>query len=260
MNRRTFLKTMGLCTAGYLSNLYAQNKVKVTLKKVKDGSNELKADVFIKNNVPTGGLELLIRTDKNLPDLANFNFEDFGNLPDMDYQFNSKRAEGDEEYNSAKIGAFPFRVVDNEKETLSDYTPGDRYFGTLNLGNISDGDFIFSVKAPEALGPSYIPPEIKFEDFDEEPQTGDINDFKVYQNYPNPFKSITTIDYDLKERAKVFLEIYDIKGGKVFDYDAGHQEAGKKSLNLNLNLASGIYFYNLRAGNEFQAKRMVVVK
>ena len=90
-------------------------------------------------------------------------------------------------------------------------------------------------------------------------------------NYPNPFNPETWIPYHLAEAADVTLTVYDTKGAPVCQLDLGHQPAGDYTTrtraaywdgqNENGELvASGVYFYQFRAGNYTAVQRMVIVK
>ena len=90
-------------------------------------------------------------------------------------------------------------------------------------------------------------------------------------NYPNPFNPETWIPYHLAHAADVTLTIYDKKGTVVRQLDLGHQPAGFYTTRANAaywngrnaggeSVASGIYFYQLRAGNYSALRRMVIVK
>ncbi len=90
--------------------------------------------------------------------------------------------------------------------------------------------------------------------------------FELYQSYPNPFNSQTVIKYDLLKSCQVTLSIYNILGQKVRTLVSELQEPGPKSLNWNgkdekgRDLASGIYFYQLKAGEVTRTRRMVLLK
>ena len=90
-------------------------------------------------------------------------------------------------------------------------------------------------------------------------------------NYPNPFNPETWIPYQLAHAADVQVTIYDIKGAMVRQLDLGHQSAGyytdrsKAAYWDGRNesgelVASGIYFYQLRAEDYLATRRMVIVK
>jgi hypothetical protein len=91
-------------------------------------------------------------------------------------------------------------------------------------------------------------------------------DFELYQSYPNPFNNQTIIKYDLLKPCQVSLTIYNILGQKVKTLVNERQEAGSKIVNWGgknekgKDLASGIYFYQLKAGDLTQTKRMVLLK
>ena len=81
------------------------------------------------------------------------------------------------------------------------------------------------------------------------------------QNYPNPFNSSTTIGYILSSRQQVYLHVYDVLGREVRTLAAGIQEAGYQEVQFDARgLSSGVYFYRIIAGNNIEAKRMVLIK
>jgi hypothetical protein len=85
--------------------------------------------------------------------------------------------------------------------------------------------------------------------------------FTLEQNYPNPFNPTTLISYQLPVASDVKLDIYDVLGRNVMSLVNGRQEAGSYTFTLNAsNLATGIYFYRLQAGNFVSTKKMMLVK
>ena len=89
-------------------------------------------------------------------------------------------------------------------------------------------------------------------------------------NYPNPFNPETWIPYQLDAPADVKLTIYDMNGGIVRRLEVGHQAAGmyrsrSRALywdgrnNHGEFVASGLYFYTLKAG-EFAATRKMLIR
>lgn len=90
--------------------------------------------------------------------------------------------------------------------------------------------------------------------------------FSLAQNYPNPFNPSTQISFSLPRTSDVRLDIYNILGQRVTrlvneklsagDYVAdwnGYDRAGR-------TVASGIYFYRLKAGDFVETRRMVLLK
>ena len=85
--------------------------------------------------------------------------------------------------------------------------------------------------------------------------------YMLEQNFPNPFNSATTISYQIPSRAQVVLKIYDILGREVTTIVNSKQYAGYYEYQWNpQNMASGIYFYSLIAGDVQLQKKMVLLK
>ena len=90
-------------------------------------------------------------------------------------------------------------------------------------------------------------------------------------NYPNPFNPETWIPYRLSEDAFVTLTIYDGSGRAVRTLDVGHRiasayESRSKAIywdgrnELGEQVASGVYFYTLTAGDFSATRRMLILK
>ncbi len=85
--------------------------------------------------------------------------------------------------------------------------------------------------------------------------------FSLAQNSPNPFNPSTLISYSLPEDAYVKLVVRSITGQVVETLRDEAQTAGFYSLRFDASgLASGMYFYTIRAGSFVQTKKMTVVK
>jgi len=86
-------------------------------------------------------------------------------------------------------------------------------------------------------------------------------EFKLEQNFPNPFNPTTKIQYQLPQDARVTLKVYDILGSEVATLVNEEQEAGYKEVQFNgNNIASGMYVYRLQAGDFISTKKMLMVK
>jgi tetratricopeptide (TPR) repeat protein len=80
-------------------------------------------------------------------------------------------------------------------------------------------------------------------------------------NYPNPFNPSTTINYTIPKTEKVTLEVYDIVGRRIAELVNTEKPAGTHSVRFDASsLASGIYFYTIRAGEFLQTKKMLLIK
>ena len=89
--------------------------------------------------------------------------------------------------------------------------------------------------------------------------------FALSQNFPNPFNPSTVIGYQLSAAGDVTLKVYDVLGREmatlVDEYkDAGYHEVEFQSSVGSLQLASGIYYYQLRAGSFVESKKMIYLK
>jgi hypothetical protein len=88
-----------------------------------------------------------------------------------------------------------------------------------------------------------------------------ITGYALMQNYPNPFNPSTTISYQLPQNSFVTLKVYNILGNEVATLVNEQQTAGKYNFNFKANnLASGVYFYKLTAGNFTSIKKLTLLK
>jgi hypothetical protein len=85
--------------------------------------------------------------------------------------------------------------------------------------------------------------------------------YKLYQNYPNPFNPTTTIKFDIGKAANVKIVVYDLLGREVGMPVNSFYMPGTYEIKYNmLNLASGIYFYQLSAASYRDVKKMILLK
>ena len=92
------------------------------------------------------------------------------------------------------------------------------------------------------------------------------DDFRLNQNFPNPFNSFTSISYDLKYDSSVLIDIYNLKGQHIVTLVNDLQGKGIKIIQWygldkdGHQVESGIYFYKLKAGDFIQTRKMVLLK
>jgi len=85
--------------------------------------------------------------------------------------------------------------------------------------------------------------------------------YQLEQNYPNPFNPSTVIKYSLPSNSHVKLSIYNTLGQEVMKVVDEDQDAGYKSVPVNMNnLPTGLYTYRITAGTFSDVKKMVLVK
>jgi photosystem II stability/assembly factor-like uncharacterized protein len=97
---------------------------------------------------------------------------------------------------------------------------------------------------------------IQEKDIDEIP-----TDYSLTQNYPNPFNSITTFKYSIPNQSKVIIKVFDVLGHEIETLVNEEKSIGTYELTWNAaNLPSGVYFYQLKAGNFTNTKKMVLLR
>ena len=88
-----------------------------------------------------------------------------------------------------------------------------------------------------------------------------ILDYSLGNNYPNPFNPTTKISYQIPEASFVTLKIYDVLGNEIVTLVNEEKSAGDYKTQLSgMRLTSGIYFYQLKAGNFVETKKMLLLK
>jgi len=84
---------------------------------------------------------------------------------------------------------------------------------------------------------------------------------QLYQNYPNPFNPATTFSFELSQPGQVRLEIYNVSGQKVETVLDRKMPAGLQQVDFAAgDLASGVYLYQLTAGEYQAVKKMILIK
>ncbi len=90
--------------------------------------------------------------------------------------------------------------------------------------------------------------------------------YSLFQNYPNPFNPSTVISYALPKSTLVSVKIYDMLGREVKSLINQVQNAGINNItwngknNYGAKVASGTYIYMIKAGEFYQAKKMILLK
>jgi len=104
---------------------------------------------------------------------------------------------------------------------------------------------------------------------DGEPEVGEIapatnikpSVFALKQNFPNPFNSMTQIQYAIPHEAVVSLTVFDLLGREVRTLVNEKQPAGIYTVDFSAqNLPGGVYFYHFQAGDFATTKKMIFLK
>jgi hypothetical protein len=86
-------------------------------------------------------------------------------------------------------------------------------------------------------------------------------DFSLEQNFPNPFNPTTTIKFNLKTAGNITRVVYNVMGQVVETLIDGYKPAGTYTQVYHAkNLASGIYYYELKAGSYKAVHKMLLIK
>lgn len=95
----------------------------------------------------------------------------------------------------------------------------------------------------------------------ESENVGLADQFQLYQNFPNPFNSVTKIRYEFDQTQQVRLEIFSLLGERLLTIVESIQHPGVHEAVVDVqDFSSGIYFYRLQVGNRNQAKSMVLIR
>jgi hypothetical protein len=95
----------------------------------------------------------------------------------------------------------------------------------------------------------------------EEEKPATPTEFSLSQNYPNPFNPSTSIQYAVSSRQFVTLKVYDVLGNEIATLVNEEKPAGEYEVEFDaIDLPSGIYFYQLKAGNYIETKKMILLK
>ena len=118
------------------------------------------------------------------------------------------------------------------------------YDGISMLFKIYISDFVYSgttsIKSNEDIFPESI---------------------KLGQNFPNPFNPSTKIKYSVPQSSNVIIKVFDILGNEIEILVNEEKPAGTYELAWNAaSLPSGVYFYQLKAGNYIETKKMILLK
>ena len=97
-------------------------------------------------------------------------------------------------------------------------------------------------------------------DIEDEPLSR-LQTFSLNQNYPNPFNPTTMINYQLPMTSDVELSVYNLLGQKIATLVNESQRAGNHQVGWDAsNQASGVYYYQIRAGEFQDVKKMILIR
>ncbi len=143
------------------------------------------------------------------------------------------------------------------------FNPGDSQFVLVKMA-VSQADYYYRsiTEVKKILNEPFNMPTAT----PDEHASGLPRDYRLEQNYPNPFNPSTTIRYALPSRGDVTLEIFNILGRKIRTLEQKEQAAGNYAVvwdgrdNAGREVASGVYFYRLKADDFEATQKMLLIK
>ena len=179
-------------------------------------------------------------------------------------------------FTGVKAGAFDLRPqhynpfhISNGKITFSYDVPhgvalkDEEVLFILEFKSITSGN-TSNIKLDQSL----INPEVYEMDANVRPLSIQNRDKKVftdqnvlYQNEPNPFKDYTNISFELAKSSDVILRIVDITGKQIYSL-SGKFDKGFNSITVNNSQLnnSGVYYYQIEAGEFSATKKMILIE
>jgi hypothetical protein len=148
----------------------------------------------------------------------------------------------------------------------TDYTDLNGYFSFYNIAVMEELQVVYNAMILDHYIVQTWPDSIVMvEIYIQEPLSSEENksDFEYHlsQNFPNPFNPTTTLEYIIPEISIVTLKVYDVMGNEVATLVNEEKEKGYYKSYLDASeLTSGIYFYQLKANNFIETKKMVLLK
>ena len=139
-----------------------------------------------------------------------------------------------------------------------DYFTGDSIYVTNTSEQISLGPGEFHIYTTAKLP---TPEQGIIDDVESGGDGQTVYNFSLAQNYPNPFNPSTVIRYSVSSAQLVTLKIYDVLGREVKTLVNEEKPSGSYEIEFNAsNFSSGIYFYQLTAGDFRETKKMILLR
>lgn len=201
-----------------------------------------------------GVYELTLDLELPAPNVFGYNFA-YGDFDDEDSQiFQSGGGEGDEpnRYTYQYITPVDVELID---DTYVSTWPEEAVLQPLEFrgGRELGGDLPVVETAPDYRA---IATSADSERVAERPAQVELR-----QNYPNPFNPSTNIEFSLPAAQDVTLEVYNVLGQRVAKLIDRQVQSGSHTVQFDAgNLSSGVYIYQLRAGDVVRQKQMTFVK
>ena len=133
-------------------------------------------------------------------------------------------------------------------------TTTDQHQYSFTNKEVPEGKYTYRLKQIDLNGAFNYSDEINVE-------VKSVYTFYLDQNYPNPFNPATTIKFGVKEKSNVRIDIFNSIGEKVSTILNEEREPGNYSIDFRaVDLPSGVYLYQIKAGIFVETKKMILIK
>lgn len=217
-------------------------------------------DVYLKDSITVLALSSEL---ENLYPIGSYRTDDFG----LNWQIDSISLSG-------VVSAIDFRTELNGwatkgRDNLAMFTEDGGY--NWELYALSDSNAVHDVEFLDSLNGFMAGENGKFYVYQpDEPskivveENNIVDEFILFQNFPNPFNSSTTIKFRIPQseaRGFVSLKVYDILGNEVATLVNEYKTAEVYEIDFDSSrLTSGIYFYQLKTNSSIETKKMILLK
>ena len=152
--------------------------------------------------------------------------------------------------------------INDEADTLWTKVQGTVSDITYSVSPTSDGGYIFTGRFNNINNTDVWLFRLESEILTAvEDGINNLQSFQLFQNYPNPFNPSTTIRFTISDFGFTNLKLFDVLGNEVATLVNEFKPAGSYEVEFNAaSLPSGIYFYQLSAGNFIETKKLMLMK
>jgi hypothetical protein len=145
-------------------------------------------------------------------------------------------------------------------------TSGD---GTFEINGIPSGDYILVI---HRIGANVVNMNVSVSregikninvnlENNARPQLNFKSEYKLSQNFPNPFNPSTIISYSIPKAGMVNIAVYNSAGQMVNELVNGYMNSGSYNVEFNgSKLSSGVYFYKMVTNGYAETRRMILIK
>lgn len=148
----------------------------------------------------------------------------------------------------------PFTIVNNESFELA---PGESVDVTIQFNPINAGEFEGEINVFHDA--TNLPYPVTIQMTGRALERGVLA--RLEQNYPNPFRDRTYIEYELPEASDVHLELFDAAGRRVTTLLDEQNPPGPYEVVLDAGrFSSGVYYYRIRIGDFVETKSLVIIR